>query len=92
MRGLGFGLVMLQVAAPRVCLHGQLASLHKPLTCFTCVLLILPRPHCFVAQLDALVAVVGGLDLRLRDVEEKVNAQQAVQAPAAQQPVPPQQQ
>jgi centriolar protein POC1 len=29
-----------------------------------------------VAQLDALVAVVGGLDLRLRDVEEKVNTQQ----------------
>lgn len=29
-----------------------------------------------VAQLDALVAVVGGLDLRLRDVEEKVNAGQ----------------
>jgi centriolar protein POC1 len=26
-----------------------------------------------VAQLDALVAVIGGLDLRLRDVEEKVN-------------------
>jgi centriolar protein POC1 len=39
-----------------------------------------------VAQLDALVAVVGGLDLRLRDVEEKVNTQQ--QPAAQQQPLP----
>jgi centriolar protein POC1 len=42
-----------------------------------------------VAQLDALVAVVGGLDLRLRDVEEKVNTQQKPvgQGAAQQQPL-----
>jgi centriolar protein POC1 len=37
-----------------------------------------------VAQLDALVAVVGGLDLRLRDVEERVNPQQQKQQQQAQ--------
>lgn len=36
-----------------------------------------------VAQLDALVAVVGGLDLRLRDVEEKINTQQKQQVQGA---------
>jgi centriolar protein POC1 len=47
-----------------------------------------------VAQLDALVAVVGGLDLRLRDVEEKVNPQQQKQQQvhAAQQAQPAHQQ